>query len=103
MDAPAPCRGGGVMDAPAPCRGGGVMGDAPAPCRGGGVMGDPPAPCRGGGVMAGAEAPYMACDQGGQLGIVMLAESAKAQCEHQLQRRTAETVMTETTQKVRGS
>jgi hypothetical protein len=44
----------------------------------------------------------MALEESMPLGVVVLAESAKAQCDHQLQRKTAETVMTEATQKVRG-
>jgi hypothetical protein len=36
------------------------------------------------------------------LGVIVLAESAKAQCDHQLQMKTAETVISEATQKVSG-
>jgi hypothetical protein len=45
----------------------------------------------------------LALEESMPLGVVVLAEGAKAQCDHQLQAKTADTVASEATQKVSGT
>ncbi len=44
----------------------------------------------------------LALEESMPLGVITLAEGAKAQCDHQLQRKTADTVASEANQKLRG-